>query len=178
MIKFGPGTLRIPKFEKPVYCVAGGLTDYRKRYWEKNSSELCTMARRMAVEENDLKVSPEELRRMVNWCVYSQFADHFGDQLLAAAKIHDYLGFDPLGNIEVKTGGATGGSSVLAAAQAVASGYANCVPVIGWERMDDVGTKVGNSYIASAACKDYESELDRKSTRKNSRHQHTYRMQS
>ena len=96
---------------------------------------------------------------MVNWVVYSQFADHFGDQLLAASKVHDYLGFDPLGNIEVKTGGATGGSSVLAAAQAVASGYANCVPVVGWERMDDVSTKVGNSYIASAACKDFESEL-------------------
>jgi acetyl-CoA C-acetyltransferase len=91
--------------------------------------------------------------------VYSQFADHFGDQLLAAAKVHDYLGFDPLGNIEVKTGGATGGSSVLAGAQAVASGYANCVPVVGWERMDEVSTKVGNAYIASAACKDFESEL-------------------
>ena len=159
MIKFGPGNLRIPKFEKPVYCVAGGLTDYRKKYWEKNTSQLCTEATRMAVEENDLKVSPEEFRRMVNWVVYSQFADHFGDQLLAASKIHDYLGFDPLGNIEVKTGGATGGSSVLAAAQAVASGYANCVPVVAWERMDDVSTKVGNAYIASAACKDFESEL-------------------
>ena len=159
MIKFGPGNLRIPKFEKPVYVVAGGMTDYRKRYHEKNTSELCTAALRMAVEENDLKVDPEQFRRMVNWCVYSQFADHFGDQLLAAAKIHDYLGFDPLGNFEVKTGGATGGSSVLAAAQAVASGYANCVPVVGWERMDDVSTRVGNAYIASAACKDFESEL-------------------
>ena len=159
MIRFGPGNLRIPKFEKPVYVVAGGMTDFRKRYPEKNTSQLCCDAMRMAAEENDLKVSPEELRRKVNWCVYSQFADHFGDQLLAAAKVHDYLGFDPLGNIEVKTGGATGGSSVLAAAQAVASGYANCVPVVGWERMDEVSTKVGNSYIASAACKDFESEL-------------------
>ncbi|MCP4248775.1 MAG: thiolase domain-containing protein [bacterium] len=159
MIKFGTGNLRIPKFEKPVYVVAGGLTDFRKRYPEKNSCQLCTEALRMAVEENDLKVDPEEFRRMVNWVVYSQFADHFGDQLLAAAKVHDYLGFDPLGNIEVKTGGATGGSSVLAAAQAVASGYADCVPVVGWERMDEVNTKVGNSYIASAACKDFESEL-------------------
>lgn len=53
-----------------------------------------------------------------------------------------------------------GGSSVLAAAQAVASGYANCVPVVGWERMDDVSTKVGNSYIASAACKDLENDKD------------------
>ena len=159
MIEFGPGNLRIPRFEKPVFVVAGGLTDYRKRYPEKNTSQLCTEALRMAVEENGLKVSAGDFRRKVNWCVYSQFADHFGDQLLAAAKIHDYLGFDPLGNIEVKTGGATGGSAVLAAAQAVASGYADCVPVIGWERMDEVSTKVGNSYIASAACKDFESEL-------------------
>ncbi|MCZ6652597.1 MAG: thiolase domain-containing protein, partial [Planctomycetota bacterium] len=159
MIKFGKGNLRIPKFEKPVFVVTGGLTDYRKRYPEKNSSQLCVEAMRMAAEENDLKISPEELRRKVNWCVYSQFADHFGDQLLAAAKINDYLGFDPLGNIEVKTGGATGGSAVLSAAQAVASGYADCVPVVGWERMDEVPTKVGNSYIASAACKDFESEL-------------------
>ncbi|HUN80520.1 MAG TPA: thiolase domain-containing protein [Phycisphaerae bacterium] len=159
MIEFGPGNLRIPRFEKPVFIAAGGLTDYRKRYPEKNTSQLCTEALRMAVEENGLKVSAGDFRRKVNWCVYSQFADHFGDQLLAAAKIHDYLGFDPLGNIEVKTGGATGGSAVLAAAQAVASGYADCVPVIGWERMDEVSTKVGNSYIASAACKDFESEL-------------------
>lgn len=122
MIRFGPQNLRIPRFEKPVYVVAGGLTDYRKNYREKNTCELCTAALRMAVEENDLKVEPEQLRRMVNWVVYSQFADHFGDQLLAAAKVHDYLGFDPLGNIEVKTGGATGGSAVLAAAQAAASG--------------------------------------------------------
>lgn len=159
MIRFGTENLRIPKFERPVFVVAGGLTDYRKRYPEKNTCQLCCEALRMAVEENDLKVDPEEVRRSVNWCVYSQFADHFGDQLLAAAKVHDYLGFDPLGNIEVKTGGATGGSAVLAAAQAIASGYASCVPVVGWERMDEVSTKVGNSYIASAACKDFESEL-------------------
>ncbi len=42
MIKFGPGNLRIPKFQKPVYIVAGGLTDFRKRYPEKNTCELCT----------------------------------------------------------------------------------------------------------------------------------------
>ena len=113
----------------------------------------------MAVLENDLKVSMAEFKRMVNFCVYSQFADHFGDQLLAAARVHDALGFDPLGNIEVKTGGATGGHAALAAAMAIASGYADVVPVVGWERMDEVPTKQGNSYIASAACKNFESEL-------------------
>ncbi len=159
MIRLSTQNLRIPRFERPVYLVAAGLTDFRKRYPEKNTCQLCVEALRMAVEENDLKVDPAALRGMVNWCVYSQFADHFGDQLLAAAKVHDYLGFDPLGNVEIKTGGATGGSAVLAAAQAIASGYASCVPVVGWERMDEVSTKVGNSYIASAACKDFESEL-------------------
>ncbi|MEE4301086.1 MAG: hypothetical protein V2J24_16715 [Pseudomonadales bacterium] len=151
--------MRIPRFERPVFAVAGGLTDFRKKYPEKNASELCMEATRMAFEENDLKLEPQAVRDRVNWCVYSQFADHFGDQLLAAAKIHDYLGFDPLGNVEIKTGGATGGSAVLAACQAIASGYASCVPVVGWERMDEVSTRVGNSYIASAACKDFESEL-------------------
>ena len=114
MITFRAGNLRIPRFEKPVYVVAGGLTDFRKRYPEKTTSELCADALNMAVHENDLKVSMKEFKGLANFCVYSQFADHFGDQLLAAAKVHDYLGFDPLGSIEVKTGGATGGHAVLA----------------------------------------------------------------
>lgn len=159
MIELGEGNLRIPKLERPVYVVAGGMTDFRKAYPEKQSTELCMDAMRMAVLENDLKVDLKEFKRMVNFCVYSQFADHFGDQLLAAAKIHDYLGFDPVGNIEVKTGGATGGSAVLVGTAMVASGYASVVPVIGWERMDEVSTRQGNAYIASAACKDFESEL-------------------
>lgn len=150
--------LRVPKLTRPVYMVAAGITDYRKFYPEKQSTELCMDAARMAVEEN-LEMAAREFKKLVNFCVYSQFADHFGDQLLAAAKIHDYLGFEPVGNIEVKTGGATGGSSFLAGVMAVASGFASVVPVIGWERMDEVNTRQGNAYIASAACKDFESEL-------------------
>jgi acetyl-CoA C-acetyltransferase len=159
MIKFKKGNLRIPKLQQPVYVVAGGMTDFRKRYPEKATEELVVEAAKMAFEENDLKISPDELRGKVNFCVYSQFADHFGDQLLAEARVHDALGFDPLGNFGIKTGGATGGSSVLAGVMAVASGYASCVPVVGWERMDEVGTREGNSYIASAADKNFESEL-------------------
>ncbi|MBI4537249.1 MAG: thiolase domain-containing protein [candidate division NC10 bacterium] len=159
MITFGEGNLRIPRFGKPVYIVAGGMTDFRKTYPEKATEELAAEALNMASLENDLKVSMPEFKRLVNFCVYSQFADHFGDQLLAAARVHDALGFDPLGNFEVKTGGATGGHAVLAGAMAVASGYADVVPVVGWERMDEVSTRQGNSYIASAACKNFESEL-------------------
>ena len=159
MIKFKKGNLRIPKFQRPVYVVAGGMTDFKKLYPEKSTEELICESFKMAVEENDLKVDMEELKGMVNFCVYSQFADHFGDQLLAEARAHDALGLDPMGNFGIKTGGATGGSSVLAGAMAIASGYASCVPVIGWERMDEVKTREGNSYIASAACKNFESEL-------------------
>ncbi|MBI2030471.1 thiolase domain-containing protein [Candidatus Kaiserbacteria bacterium] len=157
MITFGKGNLRIPKLSRKVFLVAAGMTDFRKFYPEKQSSELCLEALRMAV--GGTKLSVPEFRELVNFCVFSQFADHFGDQLLAEAKINDYLGLDPIGNIGVKTGGATGGSSANAAIMAVASGYASCVPVIGWERMDEVDTRQGNAYIASAACKDFESPL-------------------
>ena len=70
MIRFGKGNLRIPRFEKPVFAVAGGLTDFRKKYPEKNAPELVMEATRMAFEENDLKVSPQEVRERVNWVVY------------------------------------------------------------------------------------------------------------
>lgn len=163
MITFGNGNLRVPKLSRPVYIVAAGLTDFRKFYPEKQSAELCLEAMRMAVIDG-LCMEPKKFKEYVNFCEYSQFADHFGDQLLAAAKVHDYLGLDPMGNCEVKTGGATGGTAVLEAIKDVASGYASCVPVIGWERMDEVSTRQGNAYIASAACKDFESELGRSYT--------------
>ena len=160
MLTFGKGNLRVPKLSRNVYIVAAGMTDFRKFYPEKQTVELCLEAIRMAVMDG-LGMEPKKFLEEPNYCVHSQFADHFGDQLLAAAKVHDYAGFDPLGNIEVKTGGATGGSAAQAAIMAVASGVASCVPVIGWERMDEVSTRQGNSYIASAACKDFEYELGR-----------------
>ena len=157
MIKLNKGNLRTPKLSRKVFLVGAGMTDFRKFYPAKQSSELCLEALRMAV--SGMNLTPDEFRGMVNFAVYSQFADHFGDQLLAEAKIHDYLGFDPIGNVGVKTGGATGGTAANTAIMAVASGYASVVPVIGWERMDEVDTRQGNAYIASAACKDFESNL-------------------
>ncbi len=158
MIEFGKENLRIPRLSRPVYIIGAGMTDFRKFYPEKQTVELCLEAIRMAVMDG-LGMAPKKFKEYVNFCIYSQFADHFGDQLLAAAKIHDGVGLDPIGNIEVKTGGATGGSAFLAGVLAIASGYASCVPVIGWERMDEVDTRQDNAYIASAACKDFEFEL-------------------
>lgn len=157
----GTGKGWMPRLARPVYAIAGGVTDFRKRH-EMTQKELVMEAARMAVEENDLNVgSVREFKKMVNLAVYSQFADHFGDQLLAAALVHDYLGLNPLGNVEVKTGGATGGSAVLTAAMFVASGYADLVLVPGWEMMDEVSTRQGNTYIAHAADKDFEFRLSR-----------------
>lgn len=161
MIKFGKGNLRIPKWQRPVFVVAGGLTAFRKRFFEYKLEELCMIAFRQMLEENDLKMDPLEIKGLVNFAVYGEFADHFQDQLLCEAKVHDYLGLDPLYNIGVKTGGATGGSTVLAAAMAIASGYADVALALGWERMDEVDTKTGNFYIANAACKDFETRLAR-----------------
>lgn len=161
MIKFGKGNLRVPKWQRPVYVVAGGLTPYRKRFPEYKLEELCAMSFRQLMKENDLKMSLKEIKNLFNIALYGEFADHFQDQLLCEAKIHDYLGLDPIPNVGIKTGGATGGSSILTGAMAIASGYANCALVMGWERMDEVNTKTGNFYISTAACKDFETRLAR-----------------
>jgi acetyl-CoA C-acetyltransferase len=161
MIKFGKGNLRIPKWTRPVYAVAGGLTAYRKKFPEYKLEELCMIAFQQMLEDNNLKLDPFEVKGLLNFVAYGEFADHFQDQLLCEAKVHDYLGLDPLYNFGVKTGGATGGSTVLAAAMAVASGYADVALAMGWERMDEVDTKTGNLYISTAACKDFETRLAR-----------------
>jgi len=161
MIKFAPGNLRVPAWTRPVYMVAAGTTDFRKRYPAKKLEELCMMAFRMLLEENGLKQDPLAVKGHINFCSYGEFADHFQDQLLCEAKVHDYLGLDLLPNVGVKTGGATGGSAMLVGAQSVASGYSDCTLVLGWERMDEVQTWTGNYYIATAACKDFETRLGR-----------------
>jgi acetyl-CoA C-acetyltransferase len=160
MIKFTARNLAAPKQMRPVYIVAAGQSDYRKKYPSKKTEELAIMAFKMLAEENNLKVdSALELKGYIHSAMYGHFADHFGDQLLGEAVIHDRLGLDPLGNIGVKTGGATGGSALWMAHNAVASGYSDCCLCLGWERMDEVDTWTGNHYIACAADKDFETEL-------------------
>ena len=161
MITFGKGNLRIPKWSKRVFMVAAGCSPFRKYFPEYKLEELVMMGYKMMLEDNNLKLSPLEIKDSIQFAVYGQFADHFQDQLLCEAKIHDYLGLDPLYNVGIKTGGATGGTSILMGAQAIASGYANCCLVAGWERMDEVDTRTGNFYISTAACKDFETRMGR-----------------
>lgn len=161
MIRFQSGNLRVPRWTRPVYMVAAGTTDYRKRYPEKKLEELAMGAFRMLLEDNDLKKDPLDVKGLINFACYGEFADHFQDQLLCEAKVHDYLGLDLLPNVGIKTGGATGGSALLMGATTIASGMADCALVLGWERMDEVKTWIGNYYIATAACKDFETRLAR-----------------
>ena len=161
MIRFKEGNLRVPKWKRRVILVAGGTTAYKKRFPEYKLEELVMIAFKNMLEENDLKLDPLEVKGLINYAAYGEFADHFQDQLLCEAKVHDYLGLDPLYNMGIKTGGATGGSTVLNAAMAVASGYANMALAAGWERMDEVDTRTGNFYISTAACKDFETRLGR-----------------
>jgi acetyl-CoA C-acetyltransferase len=157
MIKFSKRQLQTPRFMRDVYLVTGGQSEYRRAFPEKKTEELCIDAFKDAAKY--IGMTPQEMKQFIHTCYYGHFADHFGDQLLGEALVHDRLGLDPLGNVGVKTGGATGGSTIWEAAKAVASGYSDCTLAIGWERMDEVPTDEGNNYISCAADKDWETPL-------------------
>jgi acetyl-CoA C-acetyltransferase len=161
MIVLKEGNLRIPKWNRKVFAVAGGLVNYKKFCPEMKLEEQVMVAFRQMLEQNNLKMSPVEVKGLINLIAAGNFADHFQDQLLCEAKVTDYLGLDPMFDIGVKTGGATGGASILTAAMGIASGYADVALAVGWERMSEVDTRTGNYYISTAACKDFETRLGR-----------------
>jgi acetyl-CoA C-acetyltransferase len=157
MIKFSKQQLKVPKMQRPVYLVTAGMSEFRRAFPKKRTEELCIDSLRMAADL--IGTSMADLKKYVHTAYYGHFADHFGDQLLGEAVIHDRLGLDPLGNIGIKTGGATGGSTLWEGFKTVASGYSDCVLCMGWERMDEVPTDEGNHLISSAADKDWETPL-------------------
>ncbi len=157
MITFSERQLKIPKMSKPVYLVTGGMSKFGRAIPEKRTEELVIDAFNESAEF--IGKTSAELKKYIHSCYYGHFADHFGDQLLGEAVIHDRLGLDPLGNIGIKTGGATGGSTIWEAFKTVASGYSDCVLAMGWERMDEVPTDEGNHLISCAADKDWETPL-------------------
>lgn len=157
MIRFSERQLKIPNIHRPVYLVSAGQSPFDRAFPNRRTEELCIEAFCMAAGMIDK--SPAALKTYIHSCYYGHFADHFGDQLLGEAVIHDRLGLDPLANVGIKTGGATGGSALWEGFKTVASGYSDCVLVMGWERMDEVPTDEGNFLISCAADKDWESPL-------------------
>ncbi len=110
MIKFSDRQLKTPKLLRPVYLVTAGQSKFDRAIPEKRTEELCIEALTKAARLIDK--TPAELKSFIHTAYYGHFADHFGDQLLGEAVIHDRLGLDPLGNVGIKTGGATGGSTL------------------------------------------------------------------
>ncbi|MDP2647094.1 MAG: hypothetical protein Q8P24_19335 [Desulfobacterales bacterium] len=157
MITFSDKQLKIPRMQRPVYLVTGGMSKFARAIPEKRTEELAVDA--LTEAARFIGAAPGQLKKYIHSCYYGHFADHFGDQLLGEAVIHDRLGLDPLGNVGIKTGGATGGSTLWEAYKTVASGYSDCVLAMGWERMDEVPTDEGNNYIYFAADKDWETPL-------------------
>ncbi|MEA3557982.1 MAG: thiolase domain-containing protein, partial [Candidatus Thermoplasmatota archaeon] len=157
MITFSEEQLRIPKMSRPVYMVTGGMSKFARAIPEKRTEELCIDALTEAADF--INMTPAELKKYIHTAYYGHFADHFGDQLLGEAVIHDRLGLEPLGTIGIKTGGATGGSTLWETFKTVASGYSDCALAMGWERMDEVPTDEGNHLISCAADKDWETPL-------------------
>ncbi len=96
MITFKEGNLRIPKWNRKVFVVAGGTTAYKKFFPEYKLEELVMIAFKNMLEDNNLKMDPLEVKGLINFATYGEFADHFQDQLLCQAKVHDYLGLDKL----------------------------------------------------------------------------------
>jgi len=157
MITFSDRQLKIPKMNKPVYLVTAGMSKFARAMPDKKTEEICIQAFTEAA--NFIDMTPAQLKKYIHTCYYGHFADHFGDQLLGEAAIHDRLGLDPLGNCGVKTGGATGGTTLWEAYKTIASGYSDCTLAMGWERMDEVPTDEGNHLISCAADKDWETPM-------------------
>src|SRR3972149_6674628 len=125
MIFLKEGNWRVPKWNRKVYAVAGGLTEYKKFCAEMKVEEQVMVAFRQMLEQNNLKMSPREVKGLINFIAAGNFADHFQDQLLCEAKVTDYLGLDPMFDIGIKTGGATGGSPIPTPALGNAHGRAH-----------------------------------------------------
>jgi len=77
---------------KGFYC-GRGTTAYKKYFPEYKLEELAMMAFKNMLEDNDLKMDPLEVKGLVNFATYGEFADHFQDQLLCEAKFMTILGW-------------------------------------------------------------------------------------
>jgi len=62
---------------------------------EYKLEELVMIAFKQMLEDNDLKMDPLEVKGLINFATYGEFADHFQDQLLCQAKVQRLPGPGP-----------------------------------------------------------------------------------
>ncbi|MEM4142013.1 MAG: thiolase domain-containing protein, partial [Thermoplasmata archaeon] len=139
-----------------VAMVAGGMTQFAKSRKDSTQEELVMEATRMALFENDLRINPLDVKKMIDGTIVSYFSDHFERQLLFGAIIRDYLGLNPMQSARIEGGGATGGLGLKAGYEMIKSGDASVVLVIGFEKMSEVSTAKGNEFIALASDTDFD----------------------
>lgn len=139
--------------QRKVALISGGKVDYfAKANPDLMFYEMTMQAVREAVA--DLGLKPKEFRSLLRergGVIITHFADHFAGQLLGEALTRDYLGLNPVEACRVVGGGATGGLGVQAAIEKVASGRADIVLAVGYEKMSEVDTFQGNEFIALAS---------------------------
>ena len=87
MIKFSKEQLKTPELARPVYLVTAGQSKFDRAIPDKRTEELCVEALTEAAKMIDK--TPAELKSYIHSCYYGHFADHFGDQLMGEAVIHD-----------------------------------------------------------------------------------------
>lgn len=133
-------------------CIIGGNTTP----FDYNNYHMTIEGMAANIMHENMDDLPNFNIRDIDFVVYSHFSVHFGKQLCPEWIIHDHLGLVGLPHFRVENGGNTGGSALYAAYCIVKSGMAECVPVIGWETMDNVSQSQGAEFIAIAADTRYE----------------------
>jgi acetyl-CoA C-acetyltransferase len=141
---------------RDVAVIGGGVIAHSKSRPDLSITDQCVEAFNMAREDLTEQMGKPFDNSYIDALVVSYFSDHFAGQLLGEAMIADSLGLTPKRSYRAMGGGATGGIGVQNGYALVASGLADLVAVVGFEKMSLVDTAEGNEYIALASDTDWD----------------------
>ncbi len=141
---------------REVAVIGGGVIAHSKGRPDANITDMCVEAYNMAREDLSEQMGKPFSNAYIDALVVSYFSDHFAGQLLGEAMIADSLGLNPKRSYRAIGGGATGGIGVQNGYALIASGLADLVAVVGFEKMSLVDTAEGNEYIALASDTDWD----------------------
>lgn len=141
---------------REVAVIGGGVIAHSKARPDLNITDQCVEAYNMAREDLTEQMGKPFNNAYIDALVVSYFSDHFAGQLLGEAMIADSLGLNPKRSYRAMGGGATGGIGVQNGYALIASGLADLVAVVGFEKMSLVDTAEGNEYIALASDTDWD----------------------
>jgi acetyl-CoA C-acetyltransferase len=141
---------------REVAVIGGGVIPHSKGRPDSSITDMCVEAYNAAREDITEQMGKPFDNTYIDALVVSYFSDHFAGQLLGEAMIADSLGLNPKRSYRAIGGGATGGIGVQNAYALIASGLADVVAVVGFEKMSLVDTAEGNEYIALASDTDWD----------------------